>query len=104
MVYQLIRRDGRGVITGRNQRELMDAKNDINRRPSVADLPEPLQQLITHGWSPEPEDRPPFDVWAEVLKEMNYKIWPDVDSEEVQRFVDSVESWESFVPSEAKNE
>ena len=78
------------------QVQVRKMQNDPNDRPSIDTLPEPVQQLMKGGWSPNPEERPPFHEWIAVFRYIDYKLWPDVDSEDVQLYVDSIESWEAF--------
>jgi serine/threonine protein kinase len=54
-----------------------------------------VRQLILSGLSTNPNDRPSFNDIIAVLKENNFKIVEEVDSEAVFAFFDSVELSES---------
>jgi serine/threonine protein kinase len=54
-----------------------------------------VRQLILSGLSTNPNDRPSFNDIIEILKDNNFRIVQEVDSEAVLAFVNSVESAES---------
>jgi serine/threonine protein kinase len=54
-----------------------------------------VHQLILSGLSPNPNDRPSSNDIIEILKNNNFRIVEEIDSEAVRAFFDSVESSES---------
>jgi serine/threonine protein kinase len=54
-----------------------------------------VRQLILSGLSPNPNDRPSFNDIIEILKDNNFRIVEEVDSQAVRAFFDSVDSSES---------
>jgi serine/threonine protein kinase len=54
-----------------------------------------VRQLILSGLSTNPDDRPSFSDIIEKMKENNFRIVEEVDSEAVFAFFHSVESSES---------
>jgi serine/threonine protein kinase len=65
----------------------------------LPDIPEfvlpSARQLITDCWAEEPGDRPPFDEIVDRLKEMKFKVMPNVNSWKLKEFVKEIEGWES---------
>jgi serine/threonine protein kinase len=58
-------------------------------------VPEFVSELIRSGLSINPNDRPSFNEILQVLKEENFKIAEEVDSEAVLALISSVELSES---------
>jgi hypothetical protein len=75
--------------SGRAERRL------IVRDALQAFIPEFVSQLILSGLSTNPNDRPSFNGIIEILKDHDFRITEEVDSEAVSAFVNSVESSES---------
>jgi serine/threonine protein kinase len=71
--------------SGRSQRPL------IVRDALQAFVPDFVSQLILSGLSTNPNDRPSFNEIIEILKENDFRITEEVDSEAVSAFVSSLE-------------
>jgi hypothetical protein len=56
------------------------------------DLPPFVTQMIRSAWSPDPSERPSFWDLLAVLQENNFKVFADVDMDEVLDFINWVES------------
>jgi TPR repeat protein len=56
------------------------------------------RELITECWSEEPGDRPFFDEIVDRLKEMKFKVMPNVNSSKLATFVKEIERLESQNP------
>jgi serine/threonine protein kinase len=56
------------------------------------------RKLITDCWAEEPGDRPFFDEIVDRLKEMKFKVMPNVNSWKISEFVKEIEEWESHNP------
>jgi serine/threonine protein kinase len=53
------------------------------------------RELITDCWAEEPGDRLSFDEIVDRLKEMKFKVMPNVNSWKLSAFVKEIEGWES---------
>jgi serine/threonine-protein kinase len=56
------------------------------------------RELITDCWGKEPFDRLSFDEIVDRLKEMKFKVIPNVNSSKLSAFVEAIEGWESQNP------
>jgi serine/threonine protein kinase len=65
----------------------------------LPDIPEfvfpSARELITECWAEEPGDRPSFDDIVDRLKEIKFKVIPNVNSWKLSAFVKEIEEWES---------
>jgi serine/threonine protein kinase len=87
------------VVGHRPLRETAERSGRAERPVIVGDaipgfVPDFVSQLIRYGLSTDPNNRPSFNEIIEVLKENDFKIAEEVDSEAVSAFVNSVESSE----------
>jgi hypothetical protein len=53
------------------------------------------REHITDCWAKEPGDRPSFDELVDRLKEMKFKVMPNVSSWNLSAFVKGIEEWEA---------
>jgi hypothetical protein len=53
------------------------------------------RELITECWAKEPGDRPSFDEIVDWLKEIKFKVMPNVNSSKLSAFVKQIEGWEA---------
>jgi serine/threonine protein kinase len=69
----------------------------------LPDIPEFIlpstRELITECWAEEPGDRPSFDEIVDRLKEMKFKVMPNVNSSKLSAFDKEIEEWESHNPA-----
>jgi serine/threonine protein kinase len=56
------------------------------------------RELITDCWAEEPGDRLSFDEIVDRLKEIKFKVVPNVNSWKLSAFVKEIEEWESHNP------
>ena len=66
-------------------------------RPDIPECPDWVKKMITRAWAQDPEDR--YASFAEILEEMRenrFKVWNDVDEDEVKAYVDTVETPSSW--------
>jgi isochorismate hydrolase len=65
---------------------------------ALPDIPEfvlpSTRELITDCWAEEPGDRPCFEDIVDRLKEMKFKVMPNVNSWKLSAFVKEIEEWE----------
>jgi hypothetical protein len=65
-------------------------------RPDIPKFVLPsARELITDCLSEEPGDRPSFDEIVDCLKEMKFRVMPNVNSSKISSFVKEIEEWES---------
>jgi hypothetical protein len=68
----------------------------------LPDIPEfvlpSARELITDCWAEEPGDRPFFDEIVDRLKEIKFKVMPNMNSWKLSEFVKEIEGWESHNP------
>jgi serine/threonine protein kinase len=57
------------------------------------------REFITDCWAKEPGDRPSFDEIVDRLKEMKFKVMPNVNSWKLSAFANEIEGWESHNPA-----
>ena len=65
------------------------ALRGVPNRPDIPKCPEWVEKMITRSWAQRPEDR--YDTFADILQEMKenqFKVWDDVDENEVMFYVD----------------
>jgi serine/threonine protein kinase len=79
----------------------------VSVKHALPDIPKfvlpSARELITEYWAEEPRDRPYFDEIVDRLKQMKFKVMPNVNSWKVSEFVKTIEEWEannSGVPQE----
>jgi serine/threonine protein kinase len=53
------------------------------------------RELITDCWAEEPGDRLSFDDIVDRLKEIKFKVMPNVNSWKFREFVKEIEGWEA---------
>jgi serine/threonine protein kinase len=53
------------------------------------------RELITECWAKEPGDRPSFNEIVDRLKELKFKVMPNVNSWKLSAFVKEIEGWEA---------
>jgi hypothetical protein len=53
------------------------------------------RDLITDCWAEESGDRPSFDDIVDRLKEIKFKVMPNVNSSKISVFVTEIERWEA---------
>jgi tRNA A-37 threonylcarbamoyl transferase component Bud32 len=70
---------------------IMRAANNATR-PVIPDdaLPAELRQMIQRCWSADPAERMSFDEILAVLRESGYRLYPDVDTGEVENYMASI--------------
>jgi serine/threonine-protein kinase len=54
-----------------------------------------IAELICGCCSLNMDERPSFDEILKILKDMKFKIMPDVKATKVEKFVSEIESWEN---------
>jgi serine/threonine protein kinase len=78
---------------------LDETMGKVAREHSMPDIPEfvlpSVRELITDCWAEEPGDRLSFDEIVDRLKEMKFKLMPNVNSWKLSAFVKEIEEWES---------
>jgi serine/threonine protein kinase len=80
--------------------EITFRMNMKQKRPDIPKFVLPsVRDLITECWAEEPGDRPPFDDIVDRLKEMKFKVMPNVNSAKLSEFVKEIEVWESENPA-----
>jgi serine/threonine protein kinase len=91
------------IVVGHHQFEETDDRGCCTERDVVVNgdaiprfVSEFVRQLIISGLSPNPNDRPSFKDIIAILKNNNFRIAEEVDSEAVVAFYNSVESSESY--------
>jgi serine/threonine-protein kinase len=53
------------------------------------------RELMTKCWAKEPGDQPSFEDIVNQLKEIKFKVMPNVNSSKLSAFVKEIEGWES---------
>jgi serine/threonine protein kinase len=53
------------------------------------------RELITDCWAEEPDDRLSFNEIVDRLKEIKFKVMPNVNSSKLSKFVKQIEGWEA---------
>jgi MinD superfamily P-loop ATPase len=56
------------------------------------------RELIMDCWAEEPNDRLSFDEIVDRLKEIEFKVIPNVNSSKLTTFVKEIEGWEAVNP------
>jgi serine/threonine protein kinase len=71
----------------------------IVMKHALPDIPEfvlpSARALITECWAEEPGDRLSFDEIVDRLKEIKFKVMPNVNSWKLTKFVKETEGWEA---------
>jgi hypothetical protein len=68
-----------------------------NQLPDIPKFVLPsARKLITDCWAIDPGDRPSFDDIVDRLKEMKFKVMPNVNSSKLWVFVKRIEEWEAL--------
>jgi hypothetical protein len=62
------------------------------------DLPS-ARELIMDCWADAAGDRPSFDEIVDRLKEIKFKVMPNVNSWKISAFVKEIEGWEEQNPA-----
>jgi serine/threonine protein kinase len=87
------------IVTGRPLRTAFGSSISVlaflNRivkgdRPSLRGVPDGSGTLIEACWQSNPECRPTADKVLKALKDLRYQLIPDVDSEEIEVYVQSI--------------
>jgi serine/threonine protein kinase len=76
---------------------IMNVKRELPDIPKFV-LPS-VRELITECWAEERGNRPSFDDIVDQLKEMKFKVIPNVNSAKLSGFVKEIERWESHNPA-----
>jgi hypothetical protein len=64
-------------------------------RPEIPDFIVPaVQKLITDCWATKPDDRPSFEEIVDRLEEMKFKVFENVNSAKLSRFLKKMKQWE----------
>jgi serine/threonine protein kinase len=67
--------------------------------PDIPDFVLPsARELIMECWAKEPGDRLSFDEIVDRLKEIKFKVMPNVNSWKLSEFVKEIERWEQVNP------
>jgi serine/threonine protein kinase len=65
----------------------------------LPDIPEfvlpSARELIMNCWAEEPGDRLSFEDIVDRLKELKFKVMPNVNSSKLSAFVETIEEWEA---------
>jgi serine/threonine protein kinase len=65
--------------------------------PAIPEFVVPsARELITDCWAEEPGDRLSFDEMVDRLKEIKFKVMPNVNSWKISEFVKEIERWEDM--------
>jgi hypothetical protein len=76
---------------------------DVAVKHELPDMPKfvlpSIRELITECWGKERGDRPPFEDIVDRLKEMKFKVMPNVNSAKLSGFVKEIEGWELRNPT-----
>jgi hypothetical protein len=54
------------------------------------------RELITDCWAEDPADRPSFEEIVDRLKQMKFKVMPNVNSLKLAAFVEAIERQETL--------
>jgi serine/threonine protein kinase len=66
-----------------------------NERPDIPAFVRPdVGDLICHCWETDPEERPSFDAILTRLEDIDFRLWPEVNSAKVAGFVETIEDLE----------
>jgi serine/threonine protein kinase len=71
----------------------------VTVKHELPDIPEfvlpSARELIMDCWAEEPGDRPCFEDTVDRLKEIKFKVMPNVNSSKLSAFVKEIEGWEA---------
>jgi serine/threonine protein kinase len=98
ILYELL--TGQTVFS--KELELIETVSKVAVKHELPDIPEVIlpsaRELITECWAEEPGDRPCFDDIVDRLKDMKFKVIPNVNSSKLSAFVKEIERWETANP------
>jgi serine/threonine protein kinase len=67
-----------------------------DERPEIPEFVLPsTRKLIMDCWTTEPDDRPSFEEIVDTLKEMRFKVMPEVNSAKIRAIVNEIEEREA---------
>jgi serine/threonine protein kinase len=67
-----------------------------DERPEIPEsVPPAAKKLITDCWATKPNERPSFEEIVDRLEEMKFKVFENVNSTKLSRFMNKIKEWEN---------